>query len=305
MTLTAGRWTAPENQNSKDGTVTSFLLRKQSPAICKECHYKKFAVANTRHDLSRMAPEETNIFNQTPFQSGLCGTCHAVHGSKKGFLWAKAPAEDSDPAALDLCASCHNEKGPAKKKIVGNYSHPVNIATADKGVTTTLPLFDSRGVVTCYSCHDPHRGPPSVAAAAPAPNPMTPAAFLRMPAMDLCKECHSAKFSVANSKHDLSKVAPEEKNILNQTTSQSGLCGSCHIVHGSRQAFLWARAIEEESGDLARELCDNCHNEKGPAKKKIVGDYSHPLNISPADKGRQPPGSRFLTQPAKKSLTGT
>jgi len=274
-----------ENQNTKPVDATSYFLRKQSSTICTECHRNKFSVANTKHDLTRMAPEATNLFNQTPVQSGICGTCHAIHGSQKGFLWGRSPVEVNGADSPDLCASCHNENGLAKKKIVGNYSHPVNIATAAKKLSTTLPLFEDQGVITCYSCHDPHRGPASAAAAAPASKPMSPAAFLRMPAMTLCRECHGDKFLVENSKHDLAKAAPEEKNILDQTPARSGLCGSCHIVHGSQQEFLWARAIQTEKGDFARELCDSCHNENGPAKKKIVGDYSHPRNISPAEKG--------------------
>ena len=277
----------PKRPEAGQVRAISFFLRKESSFICRECHSSKFSVADTKHDLRHLAPEkaQANIFDQTPEQSGLCGTCHAVHGSQKGFLWARGGSKSKADASFDLCASCHNPQGPASKKIIGEDSHPLDISLTAKGLTTTLPLFRKEGLITCYSCHDPHRRQTAAAAgASDADKPIT-AAFLRMPSPELCRACHPAKFAVANSKHDLRKAAPEARNLLKQTPAQAGLCSSCHIVHGSKQALLWARPIVEESGDPAYDLCASCHREAGPAGKKVLNHYSHPLNILPADKG--------------------
>jgi predicted CXXCH cytochrome family protein len=281
------------NKSSGQPPTVKFFLRKPLPDICGECHRDKFAITDSKHNLRNSAPGERNIQNQTPAESGLCGTCHLVHGSHKGYLWARKINAKDDIHVQGLCISCHNETGIAKKKVNKGVSHPINISPLDTGTAPGLPLFDKNekhakgGVMTCQTCHDPHRWRPvsTTEELENDGNSSKDTSFLRKPAPRICGECHPDKFQIAGSKHDLSRTAPKAENIQNQTASQSGLCGSCHLVHNARPAFLWARNIEPGSDSVVQDLCIECHNPKGMAQKKALKGYSHPMNISVSAKG--------------------
>ncbi|MGD2096436.1 MAG: cytochrome c3 family protein [Desulfobacterales bacterium] len=275
--------------------IKSFL-RELTPQICKECHRDKFLITDTKHNLKISAPAEKNILKQTPAESGLCGSCHLVHGPQKNFLWARASlAEDKQKGAESLCISCHNETGIAKKKVHRGYSHPMRISVPQKGATKALPLFDRhgkispKGTMNCQTCHDPHRWQPvSSAAKTVREDPEASkrfSSFLREASPKICDECHHEKFQIANTDHDLSRSAPEAKNMVKQTAAESGLCGSCHLVHNAQKTFLWARSLKDLQDEGVQKLCVSCHNAEGPAAKKTLSGYSHPLNITPSEKG--------------------
>lgn len=281
------------NKSSAETPTVKSFLRKPLPDICGECHRDKFAITDTKHNLRESAPGARNILNQTPADSGLCGTCHLVHGSHKGYLWARKTNAKDDILVEGLCISCHNETGIAKKKVNKGVSHPMNVSPVEKGVSPGLPLFDKSqkvakdGVMTCQTCHDPHRWRPVATTQEPGNDGSSSrhTSFLRKPAPRICGECHTDKFHIAGSKHDLGRTAPNAKNIQNQSAAQSGLCASCHLVHNARPSFLWARDVEPGSGNVVQNLCIECHNAKGMAKEKALRDYSHPMNISVSAKG--------------------
>ena len=274
---------------------STLFLRRPSPEICRECHRNKFSIASSKHDLKLSAPGAKNIFKQKPAESGLCGSCHLVHGSRKDYLWARQTTTRDGGGVQGLCFSCHNEEGIARKKVHRGYSHPMSVAPGKKGMKTKLPLFDNKGKISpkglmaCHTCHDPHRWQPPATAGESQKNVTAdgPAAtsFLRKPSPQVCQECHREKFYIANSKHDLNRSAPQEKNSLNQTPSQSGLCGTCHLVHNARKDFLWARGIDPDSGGVVQGLCNSCHREKGLAGSKVIKGQSHPLDLAPSEKG--------------------
>jgi predicted CXXCH cytochrome family protein len=56
-------------------------------------------------------------------------------------------------------------------------------------------------------------------------------------------------------------------------------------VHGGAQIFLWAKTIPDDAGLTEMPVCYSCHSRDGPAAEKSVGAVSHPINVSPADKG--------------------
>jgi predicted CXXCH cytochrome family protein len=270
------------------------LLRKRSPAICAECHRDKFEIENSKHNLSQSAPTTRNILNQLPSESGLCGSCHMVHGSHRGFLWARKVDSSNEAVAQSLCITCHNTTGMAKKKVNKGYSHPINIAPGEKGLASLLPLFDKsgqlskKGALRCHTCHDPHRWQADSTRTAkgkiPAVDSTNGTAFLRKSAPQICGDCHQDKFNIANTKHDLSKVAPEAKNLKNQTPVQAGLCGSCHLAHNAQKDFLWARKVNTKSDTVVQGLCVDCHNENGLAKESQIQGYSHPIQIPLSEK---------------------
>jgi len=281
----------------ENAAPTQRFLRKQSASLCAECHRDKFAIENSKHDLSKSAPQTRNILNQLPSESGLCGSCHMVHGSHRGFLWARNIESGDDAADRSLCITCHNTTGMAQKKVNKGYSHPIDIAPGDRGISSLLPLFDKsgqlsqKGAIRCHTCHDPHRwqaGSSQNAPNQPAGIASTNgSAFLRKSAPHICGDCHQDKFYIANTKHDLSKVAPEAQNIRNQTPAQAGLCGSCHLVHNAQKDFLWARKITAKSDNVVEGLCVDCHNENGLARESLIKGYSHPMQIAPSDKDIQ------------------
>jgi predicted CXXCH cytochrome family protein len=282
---------------AKKGTTTSFL-RKQSPAICKECHLDKFYIANSKHDMQKVAPKTKNILKQTPSESGLCGSCHLVHNGQKAFMWARDINIKSKYVAETVCISCHNEKGMAGKKTIKDYSHPVNISPLKKGLTTTLPLYDNdgkrseKGDMACPTCHDPHRWDPLQVDGGPDGYDVegnSKNSFLRLqnsPSPKLCVNCHADKAYIEKTGHDLMVSAPSSKNIIGQTPEESGVCNACHLVHNSKNwAWLWAQDFGQGES-LVEMMCNYCHSGKGPAKKKIPQVVSHPVEQKISNLGR-------------------
>jgi len=279
---------ADSDEGSKEISRALFL-RKQSPDICRECHTSKFNVANSKHDLKKVAPGARNILQQTPSESGLCGSCHLVHGSRKGFLWARNNIAENGVTTENFCISCHNEDGIARKKVIEHYSHPMNISPFEKGLTSNLPLFagdgkiSKDGVIMCQTCHDPHRWDPKnilvkdhFVVEGDSQN-----SFLRLangPSPTLCENCHADQAYIDNSDHDLELTAPHSENILGQSPAESGTCGVCHLVHnGKNQILLWAQGFGGGSSVMEK-MCNSCHSESGWAKNKIPLIASHPNN---------------------------
>ncbi len=291
--------TGPES--TKKQTAGKSFLRQSSPKICGECHRDKFYVANSKHDLSKVAPETKNIKNQTPLQSGLCGGCHLVHNAQPSFLWARGTPPGSEGAVRGLCLDCHSDSGPAREKVIRNHSHPVGVSPSEKGLTTTLPLFDQngkiseKGMLSCPTCHDPHRWDPlkvfeknHFEIEGTSQN-----SFLRLensPDPGLCKDCHSEQAYVIGTDHDLIVAAPSSKNMIGQTPLESGTCGVCHLVHNSPfQIKLWARDLAGGDG-FTEMLCGSCHSRQGSAGNKIPQIASHPAGKLITNVGRNTKG---------------
>jgi predicted CXXCH cytochrome family protein len=267
--------------------MRKYFIRQASPQICSECHHDKFYIANSKHDLSRVAPEARNIRNQTPFQSGACGTCHMVHNAQQPFLWARPQPAGNGGGIDGLCIDCHKDKGLAGKKVIKDYSHPINLKPAEKGIAATLPLYDGNGKVSpegllsCPTCHDPHRWAPTetditnrLEVEGSSQN-----SFLRLensPVPRLCESCHTAQAYVEKTDHDLVFAAPSALNMVGQTPLESGTCGACHLVHNSRNKIrLWARDLTGDSG-LPEMMCLSCHSTSGAAGNKVPQIASHP-----------------------------
>jgi predicted CXXCH cytochrome family protein len=282
------RWTEAAAGKAKENRASpQYFVRQPSPEICAECHRDKMYIVDSKHDLSKVAPQTTNIRNQTPLQSGVCGGCHLVHNAQPTFLWARKRTTENKSAVDGLCVDCHNDHGTASKKVIKDYSHPINLSPAKKGLATTLPLYDGNGKVSpdgllaCPTCHDPHRWTPSKA---PDKNQIksegtSQNSFLRLensPEARLCENCHTAQAYINKTDHDLVFAAPSAMNIIDQTPLQSGTCGVCHLVHNSPNKIrLWARKFT--TGDsISAMMCLSCHSKSGAAENKIPRIASHP-----------------------------
>jgi predicted CXXCH cytochrome family protein len=108
-------------------------------------------------EAARPAARSTDL--PLPAAKKDCGACHT----------AAAPAAGN--AALrktlsDLCTDCHRDRMPPNE-------HRVDIVPAMP--VKDLPLADG-GMMTCFTCHDPHRNPYG--------------GLLRKPETALCLSCH-------------------------------------------------------------------------------------------------------------------
>jgi hypothetical protein len=66
----------------------------------------------------------------------------------------------------------------------------------------------------------------------------------------LCINCHREKEWIVGTDHDLRITAPDEENVLEKTTGDSGVCSACHLVHRATDNFnLWAKEIDREKID--------------------------------------------------------
>ena len=276
------------------------MRNDQKASLCLACHADKRDLAETGHNLLKTAPQVKNLQGQTVTQAGICSACHLPHKAAREL----APGRDY---TTGICLSCHGKGQFAARPRIFGPSHPLGVTPFEAGSSgilyipaqarkgqLTLPLYETTGVpslsgkVTCATCHDPHRlstasageGSSTKKAAAKAKN-----LFLRKSPLDLCQQCHEDKFAIANSKHNLVKTAPKEINLLKQTPKEAGLCGSCHLVHGGQGPFLWAQKLPTPENLKNPMVCLSCHSPKGAAAKKPIHPNSHPLNVSPTEKG--------------------
>jgi predicted CXXCH cytochrome family protein len=280
-----------------EGDAASSFLRKnnQTSALCLTCHKDKSGVVRTDHDLRVTAPDTANVQGTTPAASGPCSACHVPHNGTGNRLWARQLSGGQD-GITQLCTGCHRENGVASRKAVGKNSHPVDVPLGKlapgKDTVIDLPLSTAAdapaagGKVVCTTCHDPHTWSP---AATPVPQEAVAvnregdaaSSYLRKDNSSgaLCKTCHPTKALVVGTPHDLSRTAPNEKNLWGQTVKESGPCGACHLVHNSpNELKLWARPygpVEKHENQMIA-LCTSCHAKGRVAANKVQEIANHP-----------------------------
>jgi len=97
------------------------------------------------------------VIHPLPSSKADCSTCHLVTGTRRGGELKKKLSA--------LCLDCHPDRtAPAEHKV----------DTVPAGEVKGLPL--TNGMITCFTCHDPHRNPYG--------------GLLRMNRADLCLACH-------------------------------------------------------------------------------------------------------------------
>ncbi len=198
-----------------------------------------------------------------------CGTCHSAHGvdwkQEESPVFLRVKNVDSS-----LCFACHLDRstGPAE----GN--HPVfkKLANPPEVLREHGSHFGRGGTVICQSCHTPHG------------STQTKLLVMSKENSELCGTCHADKYRIRHTKHDMAVMAPEAHNSKNQTVTESGPCGVCHLPHKAKGTALWARDLYP-GVDPVSARCLSCHNEEGLAKKKTVGKHSHPINIAVSKAG--------------------
>jgi len=223
----------------------------------------------------------------------------------------KSPASDL-PASASLCETCHSAAGPGKamktphvgKTPRGTVDGRKN--TTEEGKSTTgesddllashppafspsylpalAPFHSAAGPdmpIRCPTCHDIHQSGGN-------------AKLLRMARSDssLCLACHSEFGRILDSSHDLRTSAPQTRNICGELASESGPCGSCHLMHPPSAASTdsnfkfqisnfaagngtWAQRLP--SGDsCGKGLCTGCHSAGQCAGRRVPRYADHP-----------------------------
>lgn len=274
-------------------TKEKLLVRdNDDSALCMDCHEKERIVINSKHDMKLVDKNLSNLKKQRVGKQGVCSACHMAHGGSAPKMWARAIKSPTDDPMADACLSCHKDKSIAEKFQVGHFTHPVGKPLSALPEPVDLPGYTQAGVksthektglVTCASCHDPHQWDPRDRTITSEPGDEGNAAnsFLRL-ANDtgsvLCLECHKDKPIIKGSKHDMAIMAPEDKNIEGQQPHIAGVCSACHLPHNGTGPAMWSLK-PGVADDPISTTCLSCHNPKSSAHKKLVGDYSHPVNV--------------------------
>ncbi|SHE22182.1 NHL repeat domain protein [methanotrophic endosymbiont of Bathymodiolus puteoserpentis (Logatchev)] len=148
--------------------------------LCENCHEGKQRVVGTDHDLRVTSKKTQNQQEETPHQSGVCGSCHTLHRgeAKSPFLSAtilkEVESRDKTAPGLkrdELCLNCHQKEGVAKEKVIEFYGHPYKdmVLFSDEKVMplveTTHEKIAEFGAIACITCHEPHTWEPLKGAA--------------------------------------------------------------------------------------------------------------------------------------------
>lgn len=247
-----------------------------SEDICYSCHdgYVKdsrhIIGKYNRHPVFVKPSENVKVPPELPLSvkgEVYCGTCHSAHG--------KGAASHGDPTGrtsvfrevnIDsgLCEKCHRNKA-AYKTYNGHPVHTDALTLPERLYAAGGEHSLKKNMVICQSCHKVHGALGDKLLIVNNRN------------SELCVICHDDKKNLINTKHDLRVTLPDEKNLKQQSLSESGPCSACHTPHNAAGKKLWARPLK--AGNPATQMCLTCHGEDTPYNIKHTGEYSHPINI--------------------------
>jgi len=274
-------------------------------AICLICHGDKKTVFRSDHNLAITFPKIRNSRGNGVDDTGPCSMCHIPHRGNSRWMWARETGE-GNPAS-QVCLSCHGKE--LGIRVTGRYSHPVG---EKLGKSSELPLFSDRGIkdengkVHCPSCHNVHKWNPGDSIQYKDGMEGGPTnSFLRKSneGSGLCISCHDDKKEIQGTDHDLRITVPDSKNGEGRDLAASGPCGACHIPHNAAGEKLWART--PFSGNPASGMCLSCHGKENEHIQKTVGQYSHPVGVSPPQDTAEKSGLPFFSEQGKRKTYGT
>lgn len=295
----AGKAVGDATRAEGDGN-TSFLRIAQGrkSRLCTSCHGDKQGVVDTKHNLEFVGKDRRAALEAKPeitakLDLGACGACHRAHNGGTPAMNAFSQLPETGQGAIQrMCDTCHSSTGIASAKKPGRHSYALIRRLANKGMRTSLPLFDKTGRraldggIDCATCHDPHRWDPNNLGSPSATSARTDGtaanSFLRVQAGSqsaLCLDCHQNKQTLVGTDHDLRVTAPKKRNALGRTVEQAGICGQCHNVHRPGAAgTLWGTGSGQAT-DLQQSVCLNCHNPDGIAGHKVPTRLLHPSQV--------------------------
>ena len=256
------------------GIEKNFILPISNSSLCSSCHPEKVIDSAPKLASRRNHPLGVKLSGTAPDRHFYCGkgqtiqcsSCHSVHqaGSspKRPYKLLTAPIRRSQ-----LCILCHREKRESTK------NHPIQIAirSTSKG---KVKFFSGPGnTLQCMTCHGVHQ------------KKKLPEILVET-RDQLCRDCHEDAYLLLGTDHDMRVTAPGGKNVLGEDIKSGGVCSACHVPHGARGPYLWARPLRSgaASAGIASALCKSCHEKDGLAQKKPIGVFTHPTNVDFRDK---------------------
>jgi predicted CXXCH cytochrome family protein len=143
-------------ENAPD-KVKPFMRANADGNLCLACHEDKSSIDGSGHDKGRRRSQD---FEQ---RGGVCGTCHAPHGSELPLMWGRRQGE-GNLTVNTYCRSCHaDEPNPGE--------HPVEVVAWSQDIRGkifantpgAMPVFDEDmrqarvGQIGCPTCHNVHQ----------------------------------------------------------------------------------------------------------------------------------------------------
>ncbi len=252
----------------KSGKSRSIFMRtaNDDSQMCRMCHpnlENQKQTANHPMDIPGISGQMDKIQTKDgKKKSVICQTCHSAHGSQFDALLI------TDPSGSGLCLSCHADKYFISDSGEKKPFHAVNI----KPVNARIPAqflrkggkLDKNGEIVCRTCHKVHENKSG----------KNLLVLNNDENSRLCITCHEDKQYLTETKHNLGRTAPEEKNLQGKTVKQSGICSACHLPH------LPARELSGTK-DMTSRMCLSCHSKGKVAGKVILQGQTHPLKINP------------------------
>jgi predicted CXXCH cytochrome family protein len=265
----------PHRESDQDTGLThrheNLWMREtlQDSEMCRLCHNSLFSENEEESRRLGIHPvsldlEEAVEIDGVKMERLTCQSCHKAHGGGEESALLMVSNEEIG----ELCATCHKRHhAESLEQARENGVHPVNVEL-EQSVTINDREINK---MDCLSCHSVHSGVEH-----------TPSLVMDHNEGQLCEICHEDSVAIIDTDHDIRVSASESSNLLDESPSVAGACGSCHSMHrGSGESpylFVAAELPENvESSHLARDnLCFGCHQDKGIAEERVINDYAHP-----------------------------
>lgn len=279
--------------DTKPGMADTIFLREPNinSSMCRRCHVnKRGGVKNGNHPLDvNLKKRPAKIINNGgklgANDTVICQTCHTPHGSTNEHFLV-IPNSKGSLSHSQLCETCHT-KSPdiSANDSKRRFSHPVDVPLQKEAMLPAKwdngkkPYISFDGNINCITCHSPH-------------NAMKNNHLLQTKNSkgELCVTCHTSKKSIYDTKHDIAKYYPNEKNADGIKASETGSCKACHFMHKGEAPRMWARKVSDSSIGA---LCLSCHSKNKVAKNALTGAYTHPVNVKLSDKDLKVPFPLF------------
>ena len=210
-----------------------FQLKKDSPALCADCHDAKDPKLIETHD-------------GQPFAAADCLACHDPHQSTRPNLmpeFVHSPFEDGK----ESCSTCHQP--PEDGKVVLQKASPKELCLTCHSDTEEqirkAKVQHSGAAIACTDCHDAHAG-------------NTPG-FPKPDAVQVCLRCHPEQARQGKKKYPHQPAfglgcstchEPHggENDHLLRTKTVNGLCLECHGPESKPEQLKDARVVAIYNG---------------------------------------------------------
>jgi predicted CXXCH cytochrome family protein len=254
--------------SAEDHFGAAFFIRVQNDAsqLCQMCHPEKARGPTLgSHPVGGMPwpiPPELIRAGAKAVQGQrqlYCQVCHMAHGSRGEHLLVMGVSGN------ELCLTCHKKLRPRMWRPAREGVHPdrpvIHEPEQFKAIERMGTRLGAENRLICLSCHRLHEGKSGRFMLA---EPLEGSSF--------CMQCHPYKKPLVGTEHDLRKTAPESRNRLGMTPTESGPCGACHLFHNL--------AIRPNPGNFDETgICASCHRIDGLASKTGNMKYTHPVHV--------------------------